>query len=182
MNARRSEVVVSLDPATAFDVFTQEIDYWWLRGPINNWDSARVTEIRCEPGIGGRLLEIYDEAAGDMLELARITTWEPGRRLAWDSLVDDVHIDVGFEPTAAGTRVRLEATLADGGRDAGGTSFIRVTPSWFGSWCAERANAPRRPRETGRLGLALRYADPSAAAVAPGRLRAPAYARGRRRG
>jgi uncharacterized glyoxalase superfamily protein PhnB len=58
----------------------------------------------------------------------------------------------------------MQATLAADGRDTGGTSFIRVTPSWFGSWCELRADAPRRPRETGRLGLALHYADPPAAA------------------
>ncbi len=66
---RESEVEVGLDPDTAFAVFTEELDYWWLRGPINNWDSARVRAMRCEPGLGGRLLEIYDETAGDMLEL-----------------------------------------------------------------------------------------------------------------
>ena len=91
---RESEVEVGLDPDTAFAVFTEELDYWWLRGPINNWDSARVCAMRCEPGLGGRLLEIYDETAGDMLELARITAWEPGQRLAWRSSVDDVAIEV----------------------------------------------------------------------------------------
>ena len=100
---RESEVEVGLDPDTAFAVFTEELDYWWLRGPINNWDSARVRAMRCEPGVGGRLLEIYDETAGDMLELARITAWEPGQRLAWHSSVDDVAIEVLFEPVAAGT-------------------------------------------------------------------------------
>lgn len=56
-----SEVEVAGDPATVFTAFTDEINLWWLRGPINNWDSARILELRCEPGIGGRLLEIYDE-------------------------------------------------------------------------------------------------------------------------
>lgn len=158
-----SSVEVTLDPATAFDVFTKELDFWWLRGPINNWDAARVTEMRCEPGVDGRLLEIYDEAQGDMLELARITAWEPGRRLAWRSSVDDVWVEVTFEPAAIGTRVRLVATLLDGGRDMGGTSFTRVTPSWFASWAIARDEAPARPREHGRLGLAVFYDAPVAA-------------------
>jgi hypothetical protein len=31
------------------------------------------------------VLEVYDDTAGDALELGRITVWEPGKRLAWDS-------------------------------------------------------------------------------------------------
>ena len=159
-----SEVVVALDPATAFSVFTDEIDLWWLRGPINNWDSARVVEMRCEPGVGGRLLEIYDEAASDMLELARITAWEPGERLAWESSVDDVQVEVRFEPIADGTRVRVEATVPAGGKDRGGTAFVRVTPPWFGAWVARRDRVPHELRDTGRLALAVYYARPGTAA------------------
>ena len=96
-------------------MFTDEINLWWLRGPINNWDAARVTEMRIEPGVDGRLLEIYDEAAGDVLELARITVWEPGVRLSWKSSVDDVIIDVRFEAVPAGTRVHVDATVPEGG-------------------------------------------------------------------
>jgi uncharacterized glyoxalase superfamily protein PhnB len=162
--AQISEIAVGLDPAAAFAVFTEELDYWWQRGPINNWDSARVQEMRCEPGVGGRLLEIYDEAAGDMLELARITLWEPGARLAWQSSVDDVRIEVVFEPIDTGTRVSIHATLPPRGKDAGGTSFVRVTPTWFGRWCAERTRRPHAVQETGRMGLAIYYAQPHSAA------------------
>ncbi len=41
-------------------------------------DSGRLVEMPCEPGVGGRILEVYDAASGEGLELARITTWEPG--------------------------------------------------------------------------------------------------------
>ena len=108
---------VATDPMTAFTVFTDELDLWWVRGPINAYDSGRLVEMRCEPGVGGRILEVYDAESGDGLELARITVWEPGRRLAWKSSLDDVTIDVRFDPTATGTIVRLEATVAEGGED-----------------------------------------------------------------
>ena len=155
---------MGLDPDTAFAAFTDELDYWWLRGPINNWDSARVRAMRCEPGVGGRLLEIYDETAGDVLELARITAWEPGQRLAWRSSIDDVAIEVVFEPIAAGTRLRLTATVSPGGKDAGGGSFVRVTPAWFGRWVSVRVTGGHRVQETGRLALAIYYRDPARAA------------------
>jgi uncharacterized glyoxalase superfamily protein PhnB len=160
-----SEVEVGVDPSTAFTAFTEEMDLWWLRGPINNWDSARVVEMRFEQGIGGRLLEIYDEAANDMLELARITAWEPGTRLAWDSSVDDVQVEVRFEAIGHGTRVRVQATLPPGGTDEGGTSFVRMTPPWFGPWVARRATASRELRDTARLAVAVYYERPGTAAI-----------------
>ncbi len=98
-----SEVEVGVDPATAFTVFTEEIDLWWLRGPINFWsDGGRVAEVRCEPGVGGRILEVLDDrAAGEVLVRACITVWEPGSRLAWTSALDDVSTEVTFVPTVA---------------------------------------------------------------------------------
>ena len=75
-------VEVAVEPLIAFKAFTDEIDSWWVRGPINFFDSGRVVAMRIEPGVGGRLLEIYDEAAGDARELGRITVWKPGVQLA----------------------------------------------------------------------------------------------------
>jgi len=158
---RESTVEVSADPQTAFTAFTDELDLWWVRGPINAYDSGRLVEMRCEPGVGGRILEVYE---GDELELARITAWQPGERLAWKSSLDDVSIDVRFEPTDAGTLVRLEATVAEGGQDRGGSSFVAVTPAWFGAWMRRRDTAPREAHELARLGLTLGYARPAAAA------------------
>jgi uncharacterized glyoxalase superfamily protein PhnB len=159
-----SEVEVAVDPATAFAAFTEEMDLWWVRTPITFYDSARAVALRCEPGVGGRLLEVYDDATGEALELARITVWEPGTRLAWQSSVDDVEIDVQFEATAAGTRVVVAAQLAEGGKDRGGTSWVRVAPAWFGRWCERRDGAPRVPEELERLAVEVRYAKPATAA------------------
>jgi hypothetical protein len=35
-------VEVAADPATAFTAFTGELDLWWVRGPINAYDSGRL--------------------------------------------------------------------------------------------------------------------------------------------
>ena len=145
--SRESSVEVAVDPKTAFTAFTEELDLWWVRGPINAYDSGRLAEMRCEPGVGGRILEVYEVERGEGLELARITAWEPGERVAWKSSLDDVSIDVRFEPTAGGTLVRLEATVAEGGEDRGGSSFVVVSPPWFGAWIRRRDSAPRQPRD-----------------------------------
>ncbi len=159
-----SSVEVSADPETTFRAFTEELDAWWVRGPINAYDSGRLVEMRCEPGVGGRILEVYEAESGEVLELARITAWEPGRRLAWESSLDDVTIEVLFQATASGTIVRLVATVTEGGRDRGGSSFVRVTPPWFGAWMERRDGAPRAARELARLALTLYYERPAAAA------------------
>ena len=164
LRSRSSTVEVAVDPLTAFAAFTDELDLWWVRGPINAYDSGRLFEMRCEPGVGGRILEVYDPASGDALELARITVWEPGKRLAWKSSLDDVSVDVRFEATALGTTVQLRATVAEGGDDRGGSAFVSVAPAWFGAWVERRGTAPRQPRELGRLALTLHYARPAAAA------------------
>jgi uncharacterized glyoxalase superfamily protein PhnB len=162
--SRSSMVEVAADPLTAFTAFTDELDLWWVRGPINAYDSGRLVEMRCEPGVGGRILEVYDADSGEGLELARITLWEPGRRLAWKSSLDDVTIDVRFDPSATGTIVRLEATVSEGGEDRGGSSFVAVTPSWFGAWMSRRDTSPREAGDLARVALTLHYAQPAAAA------------------
>lgn len=162
--SRSSMVEVAADPLTAFTAFTDELDLWWVRGPINAYDSGRLVEMRCESGVGGRILEVYDTDTGEGLELARITVWEPGRRLAWNSSLDDVTIDVRFDPTATGTIVRLEATVSEGGEDRGGSSFVAMTPPWFGAWMGRRDSAPREAQDLARMALTLYYARPAAAA------------------
>ncbi len=158
-----SRIEVAVDPPTAFRAFTEELDYWWVRGPINHHDGGRALAMRCETGVGGRLLEVYD-ASGDALELARITTWEPGRRLGWRSSIDEVETEVHFNASPGGTTVEVVARIPGGGHDRGGTSWVRVVPKWFGAWCSRRDSAPGHVSDLARLALGVSYARPAAAA------------------
>ena len=130
-----SHVDVLVDPTTAFRAFTEEMDLWWVRGPINFWsDGGRVVEVRCEPGVGGRIMEVLDDPnAGEVLERARITLWEPGARLGWSSSLDDVRTEVSFAPIDGGTRVTVEHVVPAGGPGKGGTSWRRVVPNGSGA-------------------------------------------------
>ena len=159
-----STVEVAVDPQTAFSAFTTELDLWWVRGPINHHAGGRVLAMRCEPGVGGRLLEVYDDTTGDGLELARITSWEPGRALAWRSSVDDVQTEVRFDASEAGTVVRVVARIPHDGQDRGGTSWVRVVPKWFGAWCTRRDGAPQEVVDLARMALGVYYARPATAA------------------
>jgi uncharacterized glyoxalase superfamily protein PhnB len=155
-------VKVAVDPMSAFTAFTHEIDSWWVRGPINFFDAARAVAMRIEPGVGGRVLEVYDEAQGDALELGRITVWEPGVQLTYRSLVDDTEVDVHFDAVADGTRVRVTQTLLPGGEQA--FLFWPNVLRWFVTWCDERDGARPARREIARLSIALYYEDPAGAA------------------
>jgi len=161
-----SQVEVAVDPGTAFTAFTEEMDLWWQRGPINFFgDSARIVEVRCEAGVGGRIVEVYDRPEStEGFVRARITEWEPAARIAWDSETDDVQTVVRFEPTATGTRVVVEHFIPVGGVDRGGTAWSRTVPKWFGYWCARRDHVPHERRDIARLSLSLYYERPAAAA------------------
>jgi uncharacterized glyoxalase superfamily protein PhnB len=149
-------IQVSVDPERAFTVFTDEIDAWWIRGPINFFDSGRAVGMRIEPGVGGRILEVYPDGA---LELAQITAWEPGARVAYRSSVDDTEVDVRFEAAGAGTRVTVTETLVPGGEKA--FFFWSNVIRWLGRWFEQ--DEPSR-REIARVSIGIHYADPAAAA------------------
>ncbi|MEX0946185.1 MAG: bleomycin resistance protein, partial [Acidimicrobiia bacterium] len=155
-----AQVEVEVDPLTAFRVFSEEMDRWWVAGPINFYDSAKAVAMRCESGIGGRLMEVYDEDTGDGLELGRITVWEPGELLAWQSTVDDVEITVRFVAVESGTRVVVEAHVPEGGEDQGGSSWVRVAPYWFSAWIARRDRQSATRSSLSRLALTVAYARP----------------------
>ena len=77
-----SEVEVATDPDTAFMAFTDELDLWWVRGPINHHASGRVLAMRCEPDVGGRLLEHgthrFGDETGDTRRGAGLAPAQPG--------------------------------------------------------------------------------------------------------
>jgi hypothetical protein len=135
----RVTVYVAVDPRAAFDIFTADIDQWYRRGPHNFFDPVRAAAIRFEPGVGGRLLEIYDE--GEAREMARVEAWEPGARLLLrDSR--DTEIDVTFEASGDETKVTLEhrglerlpVAEAESHARLGGRLLI----AWFSEYLTER--------------------------------------------
>jgi uncharacterized protein YndB with AHSA1/START domain len=107
-----TSVEVAVDPITAFEVFTEEIDEWYQRGPYSWKNPERAVAVRFEPGVGGRWIEVWDEETGEGYDFGRIKAWERGKRLLLDYLVHDgghvTEVEVRFEPTEGGTRVVLE--------------------------------------------------------------------------
>ena len=154
-------VEVAVDPATAFKIYTEEIDSWWDRGPTNFYNGARAIGKRFEPGIGGRYLEVYDAATGEGLEIGRITTWEPGRRFVYRSSMDDTEVDIRFEATPGGTRVVLEQRLVAGGVKAHFLSGWNNILGWYADWAETKDAALAKDRP--RICPVLYYSDANAA-------------------
>ena len=104
--AVRVTVRVAVDPLTAFDVFTTEIEQWYRKGAAVFTRAPRGSTLRFEPGVGGRLLEVRDDGRAPV-ERGRITIWEPGQRLLF---VDrrEAEVEIWFNPFERGTRVVLE--------------------------------------------------------------------------
>jgi len=106
-------VEVPLDTRKAFELFTAGINRWWKRGTYYWNDRERARGLRFEPRVGGRFIEVYDEATGEGFEIGRILAWEPGRRLVYTWQQSDwgpdekTQVEVRFEPTTAGARVTI---------------------------------------------------------------------------
>ncbi|MCG8587680.1 MAG: SRPBCC domain-containing protein [Proteobacteria bacterium] len=150
--------VVAVDPETAFEVFTEEVDAWWKHGKRFRTGERGASRMRFEPGVGGRLLEIFD-AAADPFVLGRITAWEPAKQLAFEMGGRDfgpgekTEVDVRFEPADGGTRVTVEhrgwdAFPADHpvrhGLGTGGAFTSMMGVFWADLLVAHRARAEER--------------------------------------
>ncbi len=71
-NARVSQSVeVRADPATAFRLYTGGINRWWRRDSWYWNDRRRASGLRIEPFVGGRFVEVWDEATGEGFEIGR---------------------------------------------------------------------------------------------------------------
>ncbi|WP_327104538.1 SRPBCC domain-containing protein [Nonomuraea glycinis] len=138
MSSVQAGVTVPVDPGTAFRVFTDEIDRWYVRGPHSWVDPERAVGIRFEDGF---LREVWSD--GGHVDTGRIVAWEPPHRLVWADLINPtgrMEIEVAFTAVEGGTRVLLEHRGLDtlppavAGRIRSGYSW-NIVLGWFaGQW------------------------------------------------
>ena len=110
----RVTTVISVDPATAFSIFTEEIGSWWKPKVRHLFRENQAGVLKFIPGPNGRLLEVYADTPDDPFEVGRVLMWIPAQRLVfeWRQLGfgpnDLTHVDIKFEAVDNGTRVTLE--------------------------------------------------------------------------
>lgn len=113
MSAETARVItyVEVSPLDAFEVFTDEVDLWWRRGP--RYRSAGPDSELCfeSDGRGRRLIE---RGKAGVFEIGRVQVWEPGKRLLLEYRLTNfaaderTEVEVRFEEQGKGTRVVLE--------------------------------------------------------------------------
>ena len=157
--ARRADRVrvttfVEVAPLDAFDVFTQETDLWWRRGPRYRFGGSDGTLLFEDDR---RLLETFPD--GSAHEVGQVLVWQPGERLVFEwrgrafAPGERTEVEVRFEPQGRGTQVTLEhrgwAVFPDDhevrhGLDQRG--FIDLIGRWWGELASsyrERASGTR---------------------------------------
>src|SRR3569833_1703035 len=76
-------VLVKVPQVTAFNVFTQEIDLWWRKGPRFRF-GRQPGALTFEPSLNRRLFESFTSGSGTHVhEVGRVTVWEPPARLVF---------------------------------------------------------------------------------------------------
>lgn len=149
-DAASASVFVRVSVDDAFEVFTREIDLWWRTGPAYRIAGRRRGRLVFEPELGGRLFETFESARperpeGHTIEIGRVITWEPPRRLAfsWRGVNFKPHeltqVEVRFEPSGEGTMVTVRhsgwsSLPADHPARHGlvGPAFSRKIGLWWG--------------------------------------------------
>jgi hypothetical protein len=138
-------VVVAVEPAVAFDVFTQETDLWWRRGLRYRLAGRRPGILSFEGGANGRLFESFETESGThVYEMGRVIVWDPPSRLVvkWRNANfasdESTELEVLFEPVAGGTRVSVHhrgwaALRSDHPARHGleGAAFSRMMGFWW---------------------------------------------------
>lgn len=110
----RRSVIVPANPALAFEIFTSGIDTWWP--PSHGMGGAPFALSVIEPFAGGSWYA--RRADGSEVQIARVTIWEPARRVVfrWEigpGFIPDPHhaseVEVTFTALdARTTSVELE--------------------------------------------------------------------------
>lgn len=150
--------LVAVDPATAFDAFTADIDRWWKRSPRHRFAPGAEGILSFEPGPGGRLVESWGPGPDQSFEVGRVLAWEPGRRLVFEFRFPNfgpgevTEVEVAFAREGEGTRVNLEHRGWDrlradhparGGLEGG--AFVSLVGLYWGDLLVlARAHAERR--------------------------------------
>jgi uncharacterized protein YndB with AHSA1/START domain len=156
---------IEVEPELAFAVFTRELDTWWGRGPQYRFLAPYQGTLVLEPGVGGRLIHVADEAAGRVFVVGQIEVWEPPHRLALTWRLPNFESDqttrvrVSFEPIGDGTRVSVTHSGWDAlparhparhGRT--GHHFVMMRGQWWADLLAfvkRHAERAQHPSHTG---------------------------------
>src|SRR5262245_35799791 len=147
----RVTTYVAVSPEDAFEVFTEETDLWWRKGPRFRRSHQTPGVLRFETKQGGRLVETLDDGAE--LVSGTVLVGEPGKRLVFEWRAvnfgpeERTEVEVTFEPKNDGTQVTIEhrgwAVLPDGHPVRHGLGSGQAFTDFIGLWWGELAASYR---------------------------------------
>jgi uncharacterized protein YndB with AHSA1/START domain len=165
-DAATVSVFVKVALADAFDVFTQEIDLWWRKGPKFRIAGQRRGSLTLEPKLNGRLFETFDHPKGSLtFQTGTVTHWDPPHALSFEwrgvnfKPGEKTLVEVRFTSEGEGTMVKLRhsglSSLPAGhparhGLD--GAAFSRSMGLWWGELLTSLREHVADRREAGSDG------------------------------
>ena len=101
---------VGLSADQAFDLFTRRLAEWWPLA-THSIGGDKVTEVRFEPRVGGRVIEVVED--GTEYSWADVLAWDPPHRfvISWHPNPEPVAasiVEVRFVPSDSGCTLELE--------------------------------------------------------------------------
>lgn len=141
----RVTALVAVPIGRAFELFTEDIDRWWRRGPRFRHLGELNGTLRLEGERGGRFYEFHDGPAGRVeFIIGTVLVWEPPTRLllSWRNRNfapgEVTEVEVLFRPSGADTEVVVThrgwaALRPDHPARHGqtGPAFARATGLWW---------------------------------------------------
>ena len=105
----RLEFEVACAPDHAFRTWAERTSLWWPAS--HSVSTAAGLAVVFEPFVGGRIFE--RTGSGEEHDWGRIVAWEPPGRLVYEwhlrvDRADATEVEIRFDPSAGGTRVRIE--------------------------------------------------------------------------
>jgi uncharacterized protein YndB with AHSA1/START domain len=152
-------IEVGVPPASAFETFTEDLDAWWGYGPRYRFVAPYTGVMKLEPGVGGRLLHVHDEATGEAFVVGSVHTWEPPARLVLSWRLPNftpeqrTEVEIRFDAIPAGTRVSVTHRGWDGlpaDHPARHGQVDRAFVLFKGAWWADVLGAAKRHAERHR--------------------------------
>lgn len=130
-------VEVALAAKGAFSLFTDRIGSWWPTATHSRslrLKNAAAVDVTMEPEVGGRVYETAPD--GEALVWGRVTTYEPGRRVAFTWTMDRPEeqaglVDVAFEDLGDG---RTRVTLTHSGWEKLGEEGSALREQYHDGW------------------------------------------------
>ena len=105
----RTSTRVAVDPARAFQIFTDEIGAWWRRDERYQFQVGQAGRLSFEDG------HLVEQASdGSVFTVGEVLVWEPPKRLIFEFRAakfeagEVTEVEVNFEIEGEGTRVTVE--------------------------------------------------------------------------